>query len=228
MHSVFRGFLHLCGLPRHAIPAVLLATLVVTLPSFADSIHSAASKGDLAKVKELLKQDPASIASTDNMGRTPLHVAAEHAQKDVVAYLLENGADVNAKDRNGGFTPLDLALSSFHAKDIVPLLLDKGADVNTASKQGLTPLDEVAMRGQKELVEMLLKHNAIVDARDSKGNTPLLWAILMGHGDVAQMLVNANADVNARNALGMTPLMLARRRDDGKLEKMLRDRGAHE
>lgn len=63
-----------------------------------------ASKGDLPKVKEMLdKITP--VDSTDFDLRTALHVAACEDQSDVVKYLIERGANVNAEDRWGS-TPL--------------------------------------------------------------------------------------------------------------------------
>lgn len=196
--------------------------------AFADPIHSAAEKGDLTKVKALIAQDPSLVNSKDKMGMTPLHLAAKNDHKDVAAFLLASGADVNAKDSNGAFAPLDLALSCYHYMDVVTLLIEKGADVNARSGQGLSALMETAMRGQKDAAALLLAKGADVNAVDSKGNTALIWAIMMGHMDFAKLLVDANADVNARNGLGFTPLTLTKRRDDLKLTDLLKQHGAHE
>ncbi len=216
------------GCRRTALAILLLATLAFCSSAFCDPIHNAARKGDLVKVKELVKQNPSLISTKDKMGNTPLHMAAANDHKDVAEFLLENGADVNARDSNGGFTPLDAALSSYHYKNMVVLLLEKGANVNAKADNGLTPLHEVAMRGQKDAAEMLLSKNPDVDARDNQGNTPLLWALLMGRSDVAELLVTKNADVNARNNQGTTPLFLAKQRGNAKLEDLLRQRGGHE
>jgi ankyrin repeat protein len=206
----------------------LFAVLSWSSLAFGDPIHSAAEKGDLTKVKALIAQDPSLVSSKDKMGMTPLHMAARNDHKDVAEFLLASGADVNAKDSNGAFTPLDLALSSYHYMDVVTLLIDKGADVNARSGQGLSALMETAMRGQKDAAALLLAKGADVNAADSKGNTALLWALLLGHADFARTLVDANADVNARNGQGMTPLALAKRRDDVKFTDLLKQHGAHE
>jgi ankyrin repeat protein len=226
MHLMLNGFV--CSSTRRS--AFMLLTLVATLAwtgsAFGDPIHSAAQKGDLAKVTALIKDSPGLVSAKDNMGMTPLHVAAKNDHKDVADFLLANGADINAKDSNGEFTPLDLALSCYHYMDMVELLVAKGADVNAKSKQGLTPLEEAAMRGQRDAAGLLVAKGADVNAKDSKGNTPLLWALLMGHPDMANLLVDANADVNAGNDQGTTPLFLAKQRNYDKMVDILRQHGA--
>jgi ankyrin repeat protein len=212
---------------RTLILCLFFATAAVS-PSWGEPVHDAARKGDLGKLKELVAANPAVVTSKDKMGKTPLHLAAANDHKDLAEFLLDHGADINARDGNGGFTPLDMALSTFHYKDVLDLLVARGADVNTTADNGITPLQEAAMRGQKDAVELLISKGADVNAREHQGNTPLLWALLMGHSDVAEVLIAANADVNARDAQGMMPLTLARKRGNGKLETLLRSRGAHE
>ena len=57
----------------------------------------------------------------DHRKRTPLHVAAEEGENEVIAVLLDKKADVNVTDLDGN-TPLDLAAKKQH-KDAVDLIL---------------------------------------------------------------------------------------------------------
>lgn len=221
-------------LPRSSWTSLVHFSLALILAfpaaksSFGDPAHDAARKGDLNKLRELVTANPSVVSSVDKMGKTPLHVAAANHQLDAAAFLIEHGTDVNAKDKNGGFTALDLALASYQYIDMVRLLVEHGANVNTASSQGITPLHEAAMRGQRDAIDLLVSKGAAVNARDDKGDTALLWALLMGHTDAAVTLVQAGADVNAHNAQGMSPLLLAKRRDSRKLEELLVSNGARE
>lgn len=222
-------FTQSCTTHRSRYIALYLAlALLACLPLHADPIHSAAQKGKLDKVRALLAADPSLVNSRDKVGMTPLELAAQGDHRDVVEFLLDHGADVNARDSNGGFTAIDLALSSYHHQDVLQLLIAHGANVNTASKQGTTPLEEAAMRGQMDALQLLLSKGAQVNTLDSGGDTALLWALLMGHTDAAKMLIDAGADVNVRDGKGMTPLFVARRHDMDAIEKLLIAHGAHE
>ncbi|MEH2323706.1 MAG: protein kinase [Nostoc sp.] len=82
-----------------------------------------------------------SIGFTDIAGKTPLHLAAEQGNKQVVERLLFKGDDVNAKSSYGE-TPLHLT----DDLDIVELLIAKGADVNVKNKFDRTPAQERRLR----------------------------------------------------------------------------------
>jgi ankyrin repeat protein len=68
-----------------------------------------AKRGDLEKVKAVLKDNPALVLNKDGNGDTPLHWAASEVHKAVAKLLLANKSEVNAKD-NVGRTPLHSAM----------------------------------------------------------------------------------------------------------------------
>src|SRR3989338_5994357 len=84
---------------------------------------------------------------------TPLQMAARSGDIEAAHKLIEQGADVNAKDNNGQ-TPLHWAASNGN-KEAAELLISKGADVNAKDNNGQTPLHWVASNGNKEVVEIL-------------------------------------------------------------------------
>jgi 26S proteasome non-ATPase regulatory subunit 10 len=136
-------------------PIPLLAVVMLITLS-CGSIHDAASCGDRAKIKALLKNDPELVSSRDNGGRTPLHHAASWGYKDVAELLLTNKADINAKN-NFGQTPLHEA-ASFGHRDVVEFLLDKKADVNAKNNYGHTPLYEADVESYNDVAIILRQH----------------------------------------------------------------------
>ena len=85
-----------------------------------------------------------------------LHVAAQKGHKDIVERLLAQGADVNAKNRDG-VTPLHMVAHAGH-KDVVEILLAQGANVNAEDIDALTPLDYARKQGKSEVATLLSQH----------------------------------------------------------------------
>jgi len=62
----------------------LLTMLLLTVKSVqAGEIHDAAKRGDLAKVKAILRQNPKLVNAKDKDGTTPLYVAASTGHTDM-------------------------------------------------------------------------------------------------------------------------------------------------
>lgn len=117
---------------------------------------TAAKKGDLAQIAELLDADLGLLNARDADGSTPLHCAAWKGLNDAAALLIERGADVNARNHNDhyGDTPLHAAAHGNQA-EVVALLLDAGADRNAVNPAGRTPLDETAIHKATKAAKLL-------------------------------------------------------------------------
>lgn len=77
---------------------------------------------------------------------SPLPWPSGFGRRDVVEYLLQNGANVHARD-DGGLISLHNACSFGHA-EVVSLLLHHGADANSKDNWNYTPLHEAAIKGK--------------------------------------------------------------------------------
>jgi ankyrin repeat protein len=119
----------------------------------------AAKNGDLQTVKTLLAGAPELIAATDAEGSTALHGASWKDAREVVAFLIAAGADINARNQNDhwGTTPLHAAA---HANNtaVVRLLIDAGADINAVDGQGRTPLEHTAFHQATAAAKLLSNH----------------------------------------------------------------------
>src|SRR5215813_5251733 len=85
-----------------------------------------AGAGDMMAVQDFLKAGTG-IDAKGRDGKTALIAATEMARIPMIQFLLDKGADVNAKDGKFKATALSFAADKRNAT-IVKMLLDKGAD----------------------------------------------------------------------------------------------------
>lgn len=113
-----------------------------------DELHVAAALDRTEEVLEFVKKNGAgrnSLDCRDNMGRTPLHVAAGKGNIQCARVLLELGADKDAKSRDGRTA---LHRAAFNGdRWMVELLIDTGADPTIRNDRGRTPLDVALDKG---------------------------------------------------------------------------------
>jgi ankyrin repeat protein len=142
-----------------------------------------------------------------------MNFAAWMGHSDVVTSLLQARAEVDAKDRVLGQTPMSHAAGHGHS-DVVTSLLQAGAEVDAKDLRQRTPMSHAAENGHLNVVQLLLHKGAEVDAKDSfLARTPMSWAAVNGHWDVVKLLVEERgADVNAKDDYGWTALDYARKR----------------
>lgn len=150
-------------------------------------------------------------------GQTALMQAS---QIEIVASLINHGADVNARDDNG-WTPL---MSAAQNRDltsdvrIISALLDRGAEVNAVNERGETPLTLACLdhmnfnskgRGQQAAaVKLLLARGAAVNFCTTSDGPPLLLAAEDRNLETVRALLSQGANVNSQNGEGETALML--------------------
>ena len=181
------------------------------------SIHLACSSvgGDIDEVRQHVAAGTDLNAIDETTGRTPLYLAVKNGYKQIVALLIDEGADVNSM----GEAPLQGVTPLMHApnKEMLELLITKGADVNAKTKDGYTAL---FLTSKKEILELLIAKGADVNAKSKDGKTPLHTPAI--NHEKAKLLIANGANVNAKDKNGYTPLDMAL----GETAKLLRKNGA--
>ncbi|KAA0194700.1 Poly [ADP-ribose] polymerase [Fasciolopsis buskii] len=156
------------------------------------AVLEAAKRGDLLKLQRLITASNINCRDTQGRNSAPLHLAAGYNNVEVVQFLLETGADVNAKDK-GGLIPLHNASSYGHV-DVAALLIRYGTSVNSVDKWGYTPLHEAAQKGRTQLCALLLAHGADPSIRNQENQIPLDLATA---DDVKSLLLDAMLHTNS-------------------------------
>jgi len=139
-------------------------------------VFEAAAFGELDRLTALLDDDPSYATAYSSDGFSALHLAAFFGQSDAARFLLERGAEVDARGRGWMTgTPLHSAASASHV-EILRMLLDAGADPNARQSGAWTPLHSAARNGNAECVALLLAHGADPIARNDEGTSVLAMA----------------------------------------------------
>ena len=167
------------------------------------ALHWAVHRDDLGAV-ELLIGAGADVNLTNDYGVTPLSLACTNGSAEVVARLLDAGADPEV--RTEGETALMTAVRTGSA-DVVELLVAHGADLGaTELASGQTLLMTAAAEMHPSLVRLLLARAGDVHARSVVGFTPLLFAVRAGDLESVRLLIGAGASANERfPAVGGVP-----------------------
>ncbi len=106
---------------------------------------------------------------------------------DIVEFLLQNGADINAKDKYGK-NLLFIAIRR-NQPDILEYLLKKGIDVNSTNNVGETPLMEAATTAEDvNVIKVLLKYGADKSLKDKKGLTASRHAMFNLNPEIQNLL----------------------------------------
>jgi uncharacterized protein len=172
--------------------AALLASKVPTM-----TVHEAAALGDMQTLKVLARwKDTLTSYSTD--GWSPLHLAAAFGGPQATEFLLNEGADPNARSKNTlNNTPLHSCVAISKNTHIAKLLLDKGADVNAVQHGGFTPLHAAAFAGDLPMVHLLLDAGAKLDPKTDDGQTALDLAREKKRDVIVKELEAAELDVRS-------------------------------
>lgn len=159
---------------RYAI-AALVAVAAVPAPALAQeglfggsfNFLKAVKDRDVTKAKAALDAPGTTVvnARDGTTGETALHIVARGRDGPWMRLLIEEGADINARDRTGA-TPLMVAVDQGYV-DGVRLLLIVRAAVDLANRDGETPLIRAVNARDSQMVRLLAEAGANPDLTDN-------------------------------------------------------------
>ena len=179
------------GASRHRPDGYFLPAIGHYVYAGDTALHVAAASYQLGLAESLVKHG-ANVRARNRRGAEPLHYAADGspgatwwdpvAQRVVVTYLIEAGADPNALDKSG-VAPLHRAVRT-RCSEAVRALIENGADPRQMNRGGSTPLhlavqntgrsdsgSDAAKDEQAWIIALLLEHGARRTDVDANGRT---------------------------------------------------------
>jgi len=182
---------------------------------------------DMEQIKRLINFG-VSVNDKDYDGRTALHIAASEGFVDVVEYLLDANADVNAIDRFGGspladavrdrHSVLHQTLESSHTKDVDLSMAARHDHHEVQEVLRLTGgklmgidtgvlLCEMAAEGNLDELKAYCENGVDINSQDYDGRTALHLAAANGKVNVLDyLLMRADVEVNSLDRYNGTPL----------------------
>jgi formylglycine-generating enzyme required for sulfatase activity len=180
----------------------------------------------------LLIENGAIVDARFTAGHTPLHFAAQGNRVNVLTYLLDQGANIEARTNadetamsESNETPLHCA-TDFQCPGTVALLLERGANAEAVNIEGQTPLIIAVSRNNEKIISILLNKNVNMEAKDKLGRTALYIAVNNENESIARLLIGKRANVDSRDDDGWTPLFIAQKKGLKEIAILLEKNGA--
>jgi ankyrin repeat protein len=136
-------------------------------------------------------------------GMTPLMLAAQYANPDMIRFILAKNADPNIQNDNGLTALIYAVMSRCEIKyklEVVRLLLVAGANIDLQARQGSTALmltfyspSESSYEGPiNELASLLLSFDPNLTLKDIFGRTALIEAAKAGYTEAVRLMIQSH------------------------------------
>jgi ankyrin repeat protein len=153
------------------------------------TIHTAVALGDVAVIRGITRRSRPVVdqpMDKTNRRRRPLHLAVIKKQAGAIVALLDEGADVNARDASG-LTPLDQAALNAEIA-MANTLIDYGARIDLPAAVALEREDEI---------DRLLREDPDVLKPGNRWGGLIVRAASRSSGRVVEKLIELGASPNA-------------------------------
>ena len=159
-------------------------------------LHYAISKGDSSLVQKILTHPGVNVNLENEKGQTPLHLAVDEGNPQIISSLLKFNASVNRLDGDGKSILSSAIVPGKKEKEVLTLvnkLLNKGADITLDGDCNIL-LDKCVKCGYNKVLDKLIEKGAEVN-QDSDIR-PMVSAAISGNSYAIKSLANAGGDVN--------------------------------
>jgi ankyrin repeat protein len=176
---------------------------------FLEIVVAAAGRGDLETVRRLVDEKPVWIHTIGSHGRTMLWEAVYRGRDNVVKFLVERGADVNAvgcyfSEHFVEISPYCVAMSKGRYK-LAEYLLKNGANVDIHSAAYLGDYNTVSSFLDKN-PDLVNEEHPYTKRHDKPyfRATPIFYAVSSGYANVVELLISRGTDIQSysNNLLG--------------------------
>ncbi|KAJ3447990.1 ankyrin repeat protein [Anaeramoeba flamelloides] len=222
----------------------------ILLPDGRNTIHVATEYGQLEKIKLLEKQGVPINTVDFYYGISPLHLAAQICNKEIVEYLIKkihpdqamfkNYTAVHIAARNGdlkclkiltkynanleakaNYTALLIATENEHEK-IIKYLLNEECDLNCKTKYlGNSCLHIACKVGNKKIVKLLIEQGININEVNKKKESGLHIAIRENHWEIIEILLESNIDLTLVSKSGKLAIEIAISHQEKKIQEMV-------
>ena len=204
----------------------IISFAVVSDESQPNYLHCAAGNGDLLYAKWLVNVRHFDVNRRGDFGMTPIQVATQENQLEVISWLVSSGADLYTHDNHGRSVLANAAL--YGKPNTVEYLIKLAPDlIENQDKQGLTPLFLACANGKLENIQCLLKHKANPFQCDNKKNTLLHIAISCKDMPTIQFIAATYPSfINMANKYNVSSLHMAAENNNFDIISFLLEHGA--
>ncbi len=128
-----------------------------------------------APAAEPMAPPPVKPTASAQASARSLHEFIAKGDYGTALTMIEQGADVEAKDPGAGASALHYAVMRGRMP-LIDLLISRGVNVNSRTKMGTTPLHTAVLYARLEVAELLVDAGADINAQSASGATPLAIA----------------------------------------------------
>ncbi|TMQ00196.1 MAG: ankyrin repeat domain-containing protein, partial [Verrucomicrobia bacterium] len=160
--------------------------------------HAAARLGLIDRLRELISTNPSLVHARGGDGQTPLHFAST---VEVAQYLLDHGADIDARDVDHESTPAQYMIRDRQA--VLRYLVQRGCktDILMAAALGDADLVRRHLDANPDCIRIRVSDDYFPKANEKSGGTIYQWTLgwhlsahevakQFGHEEVFRLLMD--------------------------------------